>query len=92
MPTAAMRSLGSVPLVNSDQLDKLAFVAHKPFAFRTCSDGLSCLLRHLLSEPCGPPGKSQIFGPYAVVKMEASREDSVFCFGIACPYNVRTLS
>src|SRR6516225_2434810 len=26
-----------VPLVNSDQFDKLGFVAHQSFAFRTCS-------------------------------------------------------
>src|SRR5262245_15622872 len=44
-----------VPPVNSDQFDKLGFVAHQSFAFRTCSNGLFRLPQRLVSEPCGPP-------------------------------------
>ena len=47
--------LDIVPLVNSDQLDKLEFVALQSFAFRTCSNGLVRLPRRVLSEPGGPP-------------------------------------
>ena len=46
---------GIVPLVNSDQLDKLEFVALQSFAFRTCSKGLFRVPRRLVSEPGGPP-------------------------------------
>src|SRR5215469_6078726 len=50
-----MGLLHTVPLVNSDQLDKLEFVALQSFAFRTCSNGLVRLPRRVLSEPGGPP-------------------------------------
>src|SRR5215831_7180381 len=45
----------SVPLVNSDQLDKLEFVALQSFAFWTCSNCFFRLPRRLVSEPGGPP-------------------------------------
>src|SRR5262249_21748326 len=45
----------TVPPVNSDQFDKLGFVAQQSFAFRTCSNGLFRLPQRLVSEPCGPP-------------------------------------
>src|SRR5215831_17933410 len=50
-----MSETSSVPPVNSDQFDKLGFVAHQSFAFRTCSNGLFRLPQRLVSEPCGPP-------------------------------------
>ena len=45
---AAFVAVTSVPLVNSDQLDKLEFVALQSFAFRTCSNGLVRLPRRVL--------------------------------------------
>jgi hypothetical protein len=45
----------TVAPVNSGQFDKLGFVAHQSFAFRTGSNGLFRLPQRLVSEPCGPP-------------------------------------
>ena len=44
----------TVPVVNSDRIDKLGVVAHSSFAFRTRSNRLSRLSGRLVSDPRHP--------------------------------------